>query len=219
MPNELSPAALATLSQDPASPSSQLSPAAQATLSQDPASPSSQLSPAAHAALSQDPASPSFVAPQQDTIDAATEAAAGVEAELGAAAPQAIEPLTTTALNTLAQTLDRVWDQLSQGHIDPPDVPKFTEDLDVMPQELFAPLAGLAAFLQQLPEAVKYQFDPEDLADSDDGLFEMTRLIGGLGRDKKVERALRRATIAPQEGAPSPARDAPEPDRGMAALL
>lgn len=153
--------------------------------------------------------------PETDTeaIERADAEMAGMAGErqqhIAELVPEAREPLTPAALNSLAAIVDEAVVALSGGQRSPVKFPEVMEPQPKVPM----PLAGfLLLFAQQAeagqpPPIKQYAFDAVELMQTNGGLDEMQSIIGTAGRDAELIEAMQGPVEAEDE---SEAEDAAE---------
>jgi hypothetical protein len=138
---------------------------------------------------------------QVDAIEA-NEAAAVVEG-VGGAAPEAAAPISPKAVNRLASALSQAADALTGGQVPPIEV-QVTDDVDMLPPEVFANLVAYEQAIQAavsagVGEAKKFTIDANESASSEAGVLDAAALIGAAAADQPLVDALTTG-VAPEEG-------------------
>jgi len=145
--------------------------------------------------------------------------AADREEQLGDLVPPAREPLEPATLNSLSAVVTEAVAGLSSGQMEH-TFSEVTEPQERVPLELAKFILQIAAFVQsgKPAEVSRYQFDPIELMQSNQGLDEIQAIIGTMGRDRKLIKALN-APVKDKGAKPQPGRApeeeaAPEPAPG-----
>jgi len=133
--------------------------------------------------------------PEAYAIDEA-EAVAAEETNMQAAeeAPVSSVPLEPTKVNRMAKALATAFDAVTGGEF-AIEVGEVQEAVEVLPPEIYGPLAAMSEGLEFAAEAgVKdaegYAFDPQAIAGSPDGLTEGYGLFSAMAKDKALIDAL-----------------------------
>jgi hypothetical protein len=155
------------------------------------------------------------VAPTSPVTEAAAatdaDIAQGRQAEIGAGAPPATEPLDPVTLTVLGEAIAETAGSLSGGQTSL-EAMDYTEPADQIPAPLFTLLVTLSEFFSQLPEAEPYRFDAFAAAASNAGLQDASIKISDAGQDKQLIRAMSAPMGAPA-GEPAAEPAAPPPDK------
>lgn len=119
------------------------------------------------------------------------------EMGIGAVVPPASEPLQAKVLNSLADVIVQTADKLAPGgELGEIVIQPVKGTVDQVPADLAAKVATFAGFAQamseQYPELEPYVFDPGPLMTSNAGLDEIQAIIGGMGSDRALIKALSR---------------------------
>ena len=85
------------------------------------------------------------------------------------------EPLDPARVNALSETVTNMFNVVTGGQMEVPEIPPVSAPVEQLPPEVFAPLAAVAMFLTEMniPGAEQYAFDPYQLSVSNDGLAQM----------------------------------------------
>jgi len=144
------------------------------------------------------------------------ELASSRQQALGAAAPDAIEPLDQGRLNALTDTVLRALDALSGSQVEPPQIERVTEPQQRIPTDLYSAIQATAAFLEsageRVPAAKSHVVDPQ-VADSNDGVAELMSAFDALASDRELAAALGRAPAGQPEPPAQPEAAPPASDR------
>lgn len=134
---------------------------------------------------------------------------AAMQDTMAQAAPQAVETLQGNRLTALSEAVTAAAEFLSGGQIQAAPM-DYAEDQDQVPADLFAQVAALAALASQIPEGEAYAFDPAELLVDNAGLAELGSIIGKMGSDKALKRAL--ANGMEPDAAPEETEETPDDD-------
>jgi len=136
------------------------------------------------------------------------EAQAGAQESIGAAIPPAQEPLASDKLNALGQMVQSVIEKLSGGQVGDIEVAEVAQDADAIPQDIFGPVAAIAAFAA---ETGVDDFDPTELVLNNAGLDELITRISAMGENPDVLKAAKAPASTPDE----PPAPAPEEEQDL----
>lgn len=133
--------------------------------------------------------------PEAYAIDEAEAEIEGqVNAQAAEEAPVSSVPLEPTKVNRMAKALNAAFDAITGGEI-AIEVGEVQEAVEVLPPEIYGPLAAMAEGLTFAAEAgvkdaEEYTFDPQAIAGSPDGLTEGYGLFSQMAKDKALIDAL-----------------------------
>lgn len=126
-----------------------------------------------------------------DEVDQlAQEGALHAQGMLAEAVPPATAPLPAEVVNALGSTLVQAWGELTGGQAAEPQFERVSGEVDQLPADLFAPLFAISALLQEVPGGEAYAMDIEQLVTTPEGIDQLTHLLSGASRDKRLVRAI-----------------------------
>lgn len=132
---------------------------------------------------------------------------------IGATAPEARESLDPARLTALSQTVTMALQEIGDGQIPTGEPLTVEEPQDQIPGPIFAGVASLAAFADQFAPAKAFQFDPFELGIDNAGLAELIAVVGRMGRDKALARAVKSEPVQAEPEAEAP--PAPEKEEDL----
>lgn len=145
----------------------------------------------------------------QAAADASAADASAREQGLAMAIPPADEPLDGGNLTTLGQVTTRTIQRLTDGQARP-KIGAVKGTVEAVPPDLGKHVLMLYAMQQklgeQVPELMRYEIDPNDLA-TNQGLLGLAETIGAMGDDEDLAMALKQ----PMGGGEAPAEEPAEP--------
>lgn len=145
-------------------------------------------------------------------LDAAEQGATDAIVEsVGATAPPAREALDPRRVTQLGQEVSGAVGALTGGEFEL-EAPPVQGPIEVVPAEIYAPLTTLATLIDTMLEAgvaaaEPFQFDPDDLVTTNDGLVRGAALMSEMANDQSLADAMRQ----PVPGGAEPAAPVEEP--------